>query len=267
MNRLNWLKENLIKLRFIVDRLSLRERILLLLGSLIVIWGIWNYLIYQPQKRTNERIIQETLALETVTQALEQKRISIERMVQDNTVLKLLAKYRFLQNAMNRLDEQIARYEQRFIGEKELGNLLYSLLEQTPGVSIEKFSNVELSKDQPSEAIDPSSLGGVVSQTLPASAASSATSSNTPVATPPPAINLGVQEEPTDRTQYTLKLQGDYFAILNYLRRMEQLEWQLYWDKLDYEVLNWPQATATIEFYTLRPVNGMNDIPISETGQ
>lgn len=266
MTRLSWVKENLIKLRFIVDRLSLRERVLLLLGSCAVIWVIWNYLLYQPQKRANEKIIQETLELETATQALDQKRMSIERMIQDNTVLRLFVKYRFLQNALHRLDEQIARYEQRFIGEKELGNLLYSLLKQTPGVSIEKFSNVELSEDQSPESIEPASLGGVVLQTLPASAASSSSSSAN--ATKSPAItsasNLGI---PTDRTQYTLKLQGDYFAILNYLQRMEQLEWQLYWDKLDYEVLNWPQAAATIEFYTLRPVDGMDDAQTTEPGQ
>ena len=49
---------------------------------------------------------------------------------------------------------------------------------------------------------------------------------------------------------YRLVLKGDYFAIEQYLRYIEKLDWQLYWTNLDYQVLQYPTAKAVVNFYT-----------------
>lgn len=52
---------------------------------------------------------------------------------------------------------------------------------------------------------------------------------------------------------YRLVMRGHYFSIMNYLKLLEGLPWQLYWDKFNYHVSKYPEGRATVEFYTLKP--------------
>ncbi len=53
------------------------------------------------------------------------------------------------------------------------------------------------------------------------------------------------------RHQFKMTLQGDYQATVDYLERIEQLPWRIYWDALRYEVTDYPLATVTLDMYTL----------------
>lgn len=44
---------------------------------------------------------------------------------------------------------------------------------------------------------------------------------------------------------------GDYFSVLDYLRALESLDQRLIWQRLDYEVEDWPRARAAIRVRTL----------------
>ena len=49
----------------------------------------------------------------------------------------------------------------------------------------------------------------------------------------------------------TLELKGDYFHTLDYLKRVEQLKWRIFWDRLQYKVLEYPEAEIIIQVHTL----------------
>ncbi|RWU11195.1 hypothetical protein EGC76_06550 [Pseudidiomarina gelatinasegens] len=53
------------------------------------------------------------------------------------------------------------------------------------------------------------------------------------------------------RHRLQLVVKGNYFALANYLQQLEQLDWSFYWQRLDYKVLQAPEAEATIEIYTI----------------
>jgi len=46
-------------------------------------------------------------------------------------------------------------------------------------------------------------------------------------------------------------VQGRYFALLDYLKRLEGLRWQFQWDQLHIETVKYPVARATIDLSTL----------------
>lgn len=48
-----------------------------------------------------------------------------------------------------------------------------------------------------------------------------------------------------------LILKGDYFKLRDYLVQLEQLEWQFFWQKFDYQLLEYPQGELHIEMYSL----------------
>ena len=53
------------------------------------------------------------------------------------------------------------------------------------------------------------------------------------------------------RHGFVLELRGGYEATLRYLRAVEEQPWQLFWDELHFEVLEYPQARVEIELHTL----------------
>jgi MSHA biogenesis protein MshJ len=48
-----------------------------------------------------------------------------------------------------------------------------------------------------------------------------------------------------------IKLTGDYVSLYNYLIELEQSEWTLYWDQLQYQVTTYPNAEIMLRIYTL----------------
>jgi MSHA biogenesis protein MshJ len=66
---------------------------------------------------------------------------------------------------------------------------------------------------------------------------------------------LGAEETRGASTLYhhglRIEIQGDFTATLDYLRRIEQSDWQLLWDRFEYHVESFPDARVTIELHTL----------------
>jgi MSHA biogenesis protein MshJ len=48
-----------------------------------------------------------------------------------------------------------------------------------------------------------------------------------------------------------IRLRGDYLTTLEYLRRMEKLQWRVFWDSLEFRVGEYPDAESVLTIYTL----------------
>lgn len=49
----------------------------------------------------------------------------------------------------------------------------------------------------------------------------------------------------------TLIFKGNYFATLSYLQSLEKIKWYLFWDDLNYQVTDYPQAEIKLHVYAL----------------
>jgi len=54
----------------------------------------------------------------------------------------------------------------------------------------------------------------------------------------------------------SLGVEGSYFEIRDFLKRLESLPWKFYWNYLTYKVASYPTAEVTIEIYTLSTERG-----------
>jgi MSHA biogenesis protein MshJ len=59
------------------------------------------------------------------------------------------------------------------------------------------------------------------------------------------------------RHDFEVALEGNYFAILNYLKALEKLPWEFYWDMADYEVTTYPQAKITLKLHIVNTEEGL----------
>ena len=45
--------------------------------------------------------------------------------------------------------------------------------------------------------------------------------------------------------------EGDFFQTVDYMRKLEKLEWGFFWDEVSFEMKEYPQASITITLYTI----------------
>jgi MSHA biogenesis protein MshJ len=48
-----------------------------------------------------------------------------------------------------------------------------------------------------------------------------------------------------------LKLKGSYFKLRDYLSQLENMEWTFFWQKFDYQLIEYPNSELVIEMYSL----------------
>jgi MSHA biogenesis protein MshJ len=58
------------------------------------------------------------------------------------------------------------------------------------------------------------------------------------------------------RHGFVLELQGGYAETLRYLRAIEEQSWQLFWDGIRFEVIDYPKANVEIKLHTLSQREG-----------
>lgn len=216
--------EPAIKLRFKLDRLPLRDRWIAALLTWFGVLFFWGLVSYLPQTHALQKTASAIAAEQTEIQQLNDKRAVIESLAGDESINKLVLKYKQLQGQMSQFNDELKNHAQRTLSDKDLAKLLHSIVQKTSGVSIVEFSNTPLE----------------ITESTPSGAPAKTTASPLPQAD-------------MERIQYKLILKGDYFSIMDYFEKIEHTDWQLYWDKLDYIVKTYPEGLATIELYTLRP--------------
>ncbi|GAA6134671.1 hypothetical protein NBRC116188_14600 [Oceaniserpentilla sp. 4NH20-0058] len=55
--------------------------------------------------------------------------------------------------------------------------------------------------------------------------------------------------------ELAMELIGDYFSSLNFVGQIENEEWQLYWNDLSYEIIDYPAGSLKINVHTLSTSN------------
>ena len=63
-------------------------------------------------------------------------------------------------------------------------------------------------------------------------------------------------EDAFEKSMISLTLKGTYSSIFDYLKRIEALEWSVFWEDVEYSVDQYPVAKVTIQLYTLSIIEG-----------
>ena len=215
-----------------LENYALRERIEIVATALALLLTLWYFILYEPQIAWITKKSQQIDKVGAQTAEAIKKRQIILTLASSESIKKLEVEYKKLQYQMRKLDEKKAGYQLQYISEKEITEVLYAMLKNVEGITIDKLIS------NPPEITQP---------VVPMAAHVPVKKEKNLPASP------NVPEIKDQQNYYLLQLRGNYFNILFYLRSLEQLKWQIYWDKLDYSVTNYPEALVNIEFYTLSP--------------
>ena len=191
--------------------LAPREKGLIALAVVAVVWGCWDSFFYTPITKEQTQLKQRLADIDTQLTAQQQMAVQLQNQaIADPNVgkrkqlLELKSHYQVLQG-------QVRDLNKNFVPPALMAELLNDMLKQNNQLTLIKF------------------------ETLPVT----------------PLFNFKYQENMIYRHGLILRFSGNYLAILNYLKALESMPWHLVWDSIDYQVKEYPTAEITLRVYTL----------------
>lgn len=200
--------------------LSLRERLLIIVMTLAVIAAAANFLFFLPLLDQMQAERQQQNDHQRQREQLENELAQLQdwqASKEDGSELIVV------EQQLARLDEQIEQLSARMVPPEQMSALLQQLLAREQGMQVIALEKLPLEQPQ---------LGNGDAAATPITAA------------------------PLYRHRLRLSLRGNYFDSLRYLQAMEALPWTVYWDRLDYQVEQYPNAILTVEIATIGQEEG-----------
>lgn len=200
-----------------VDALELRQRIMLLLICLAIMFLIMDTLAIQPaikqQKVQRQAISDWELKLDVLRERAG--------MLPDHPANSSASRHADILARLNTLNAQIQEKMGGLLAPEQAVEVLKQVLEQEQGLSL-----VEVNAG--SQSLTDAELPG-----------------------DDEIVDIGI-----NRYQMQLQLEGSYLATLRYLRALEGLPWKFFWEGVEYEVIEHPTARITLDLYTLGLAGG-----------
>ncbi|MBO1518758.1 MSHA biogenesis protein MshJ [Oceanisphaera pacifica] len=175
-------------------------------------------------------------SLQASIEQQEQAQQSLERQINEQTQLSAELELAIAKLSNNGQEQQLARLNQRLsrlnenvdermrtlVEPDQMSSLLLTMLEKSDGLTLLELGN------QPPELLNANAM------------AEAANSSNT-----------ASYSQALYRHNLSLQLSGSYMALLDYVQQLEQLSGRIFWQGLEFEVEEYPQAIIRLNFFTI----------------
>ncbi|HKC52921.1 MAG TPA: type II secretion system protein GspM [Myxococcota bacterium] len=202
-----------------LDARTTRQRALLLGVALAVVLGLWNVVLMGPVSRARALAANDLPALASELPALTQRVTQLEAALRNDPDAAARERRSALTSERVQLDGRLAELTDGLIPPDEMAGALRELLRRETGVSLVKL---EALPAEPLFVDDEAAKPGEEK--------------------PRPAVF---------KHSVVIELHGSYLATLRYLQAIEALRWRFFWDSLDYEVDEYPNASVRLTLYSL----------------
>lgn len=216
-----WQKKPFIEAINAYENISGREQKIVLvtfISLLVLLVFLW---VVEPLLLANKSLYSELAAAESINTKIE-KQIESTRETQHQDPNDILRnELANLNNEAERLQGQISLLTQALVAPKQMVSLLEQVLTQDKQIKLISLSNL------PEEGM---SIGeSKVEDEL--------------VGTEPDSLIY--------QHAFEIELETTYVSSVAYLKRLDDLPWQLFWQTLEYESTEYPKGRLKIKIYTL----------------
>lgn len=221
-----------------IDALTLRERGILLVVISVAIIFLFNSLLIEPQylkqKILSEKIKQEQAQI-TATRMEIAQRIAGIRVDPDAELKKRIAD---AQQQLQQIDSNLQDLQKNLVRPEKMTALLESILKRNHKLQLLSLKNLPV-VNVIDEMEESASLGTKI-----VAAAKAIVGASTNVAEQ----NM---HEAIYKHEVEIVLQGSYLDMLHYMRELESLPEQVYWNKGKLTVIEYPKASLSLSLFTL----------------
>ncbi len=199
-----------------VDAFSLRERAIIFVAVVAVLFVIWDALLMSPMDKKQRALLSEMQAIRAEIAAMDGQMLTI--MAEHNTDPNREARNQLarLDQRLEQSSKQIDKMIKNLIDPKQMAKILESVLKKQQGlefVHLENLGSKALLETE--QGILDSTAQGIFKHTM------------------------------------RIELQGSYMQALEYLRALEKLPWQFRWDEVKMTMRNYPRADIVITVHTI----------------
>lgn len=215
-----------------IDNLDLRERGLVLCGALLLMYFVFESLVLQPlevkQKKAQNALLQKNGEIIVLNSQLQQTLTASKDSKEERSKREVQR----LRQELATLDQALNSATADLVTPQQMAKLLQNVLGQTDGLRLIKVTSLGstpllLNGDKDKSGKSPQQ------KTVPEPGAETTAAST--------AYKHGLR----------IEFQGNFFTTMDYLRKLEGLEWKFFWDELDYKVIDYPDATGSLSLYTI----------------
>lgn len=225
MEQLNILAEK-------IDSLSLRERAIVFIGMIAIVFSVWYSLLMSPlvaeqkimfanlNKKNAERIVLIN-SFQTLT-------ISS----QEDPNAENIAKLKSLRSRLINVQADLETSTDSLVSPKDMPKILETVLHKIGGLTLLNLKSLGVTpvvaKGETEKTTDLDSMEVSSEKQLAADNIDNA-------------YKHGLR----------IEISGNYLTTLSYLKSLEELEWGFFWDNFQLSVGEYPDANITIEIFTL----------------
>jgi MSHA biogenesis protein MshJ len=193
--------------------LTLRERALVALSMVALVWLVWDWTLHQSLTR-------RLAAAESDVASLQERIVSevgvsdqLKRALADDPNRRLTAEQRELTDQVAALDSRLETLVGGFVAPSKMPALLEDVVTHHRGVALQRVASL------PVEPVRQQNGGDAV-----------------------PGLY---------RHAMRVELRGGYFAIRDYLKELEDAPWRFSWRSINYHVEQFPDAMVVLEIETM----------------
>jgi MSHA biogenesis protein MshJ len=194
-----------------IDAFSVRERLLVLITTLVLIGALWHTLFMQPLEQRAAQSRAELIELE--------QRIAAGNQNLEDQILQLAgggdeqrSRIASLRRRIDEINATLGNHAAELIDPAEMAQVLEGVLKEQSRLTLVRIRNTtpdSLSADEETDAVT------------------------------------------FYRHGLEIEVEGSYAACLEYLNAIEALPWRLYWQVLELDVIDYPRNRIRIEVGTL----------------
>lgn len=202
------------------EAFSLRERALISLAVVVVMFLLWDSLLMSPQGVRQKQMVTEMHSINEEVAAVNSQIRDMTAALRGGEAQQVTARVQEIRTLLASLEQQQADLTVEFIRPSQMAGVLRDMLKAENGLVLTKL-----------ESLGASPLF-------------------------PPAKDAVEQTARLKRPEIfkhglRIEFEGDYFKTLHYLKSLEAMPWRLYWDNVEYQVLDYPRARIAITVHTL----------------
>lgn len=218
------MKQRISKIAESIDRLTLRERLMLLAAALFALGGLWQAVLAAPLAARERAANENVTSLRERLGELDASLAAVAAGASEG-VPERLERVRSLRESVRARDEQLRVLTSDLVDPTEMRRVLEELLRRQDGLQLQSAVNL------PARAVledEDSSAESTAAEPAPHSDA--------------PKLY---------RHSLILTLRGRYLDCLRYLEAVEALPWHIYWSRIELSTDEYPVNDITIELTTL----------------
>lgn len=212
-----------------IDGRVFRERLLIFLTLLALIFLLWNFLVQSGFDRERDALQVEADKISIERQALETQMSTLALAMASDPAIAKTNTIRKLNTDISDVEARLSGLSQGLISAEQLPKVLEEVLLRTSSVKL----------------LQVRTLAATELQLL--TATPEANNENKPAVDGTGVYKHGV----------LIRVAGNYSQLIQLMTEIEALQWKFYWESLDYTVTQYPNAEIDIRVFTLSSEEGL----------